>query len=179
MKLQINLDKKSINKAVRELKKYQDSLADKRRIFLERLLDEGIVVAEQNKGSMGKYILFKREVTDESGKSIGVLIGENRQVIKSEWKVKNGEIKTAEISPILFAEFGSGFLAEVLFQNAENVGQGTFPGQTHAFDVNGWWWLGMDDAWHHSTGFKPTHPMYNAEVKMLEQIDTIAREVFT
>lgn len=177
MKLQISLDKKSINKALKEIEKYKQSLADKRELFLERLLDVGISVAEEHRSGMGKYILFRKEVTNDPDKSIGVLIGENRQTIKSEWKTKEGT-KTAELSPILFAEFGSGFLAEVLFDNVEGVGQGTFPGQTHAFDDGGWWWMGMDDEWHHSYGFKPTHPMYNAEVKMLEQIETIAREVF-
>lgn len=179
MKLQLSLDLKSIQKALEDIEDYKKTLAYKRTLFLERLLDEGITVAEQNKGAIGKYILFRKEIEDGTNQSVGILIGENTQTIKSEWIVKDDTIKTAELSPILFAEFGSGRLAEVMFNDISEVGQGTFPGQTHAFDPEGWWYMdAKDKKWHHSVGFKPTHPMYYAEMAMIEKIQAIAREVF-
>ena len=48
--LKITLDSKSINDAIRELEDYKQSLRDKNRIFIERLLDEGISVARDNSG---------------------------------------------------------------------------------------------------------------------------------
>ena len=78
------------------------------------------------------------------------------------------------------AEFGSGHLAEVLFDIA-GVGQGTFPGQTHAFDDVWHWKEWRDDhtgEWHHSKGFRPTHPMYQAEMDMIKEVVNIAKEVY-
>ena len=90
------------------------------------------------------------------------------------------EKKTAVLSPILLAEFGSASYAEVLF-DVEGVGQGTFPGQTHAFE-DSWWYKEWDEngkgEWKRGFGVTPTHPMYHAEMKMYEQVYNIARKVF-
>lgn len=177
MKLQAKLSQKSINHLIGEVKKYQLSLQDKTGMLVSRLLSEGIQVAQFRVGAMGKYILFQKDVEDRTNKVVGVLIGENRNVIKSVWNYY-GKSKSATVSPILFAEFGSGWFSEVLFDDVSGVGQGTFPGQEHAFDPKGWNWMDMDGKWHHSKGFKPTHPMYIAEMRMLELIYEIAREVF-
>ena len=75
------------------------------------------------------------------------------------------------------AEFGSGWLSEVLF-NVSGVGQGTFPGQIHAFDEKGWYWTTEDGVKHHSIGEKPTHPMHNAMNEMIRDVEKIAVEVF-
>ena len=178
MKLQASLSQKSINQLIGDVKRYQNSLHDKSEMLVNRLLSVGITAAQGNAGAMGKYILFQKDVEDQSNKIAGVLIGENKSVINSVWKTQDG-VKKAKISPILFAEFGSGWLSEVLFDDVSGVGQGTFPGQEHAFDPNGWNWMDMDGHWHHSRGFKPTHPMYIAEMRMLGEIYEIAREVFT
>ena len=84
------------------------------------------------------------------------------------------------LSPILLAEFGSATYAEVLF-DVEGVGQGTFPGQTHAFE-DSWWYKEWDEngkgEWKRGRGVTPTHPMYHAKMKMYEQIYNVARKVF-
>lgn len=177
MKLQASLSQRSMNQLIGDLKQYESSLQDKTGRLVSRLLTEGIRVAEFRVGAMGKYILFQKDVEDRTDKIVGLLIGENRNVIESVWKTKEG-LKKAKVSPILMAEFGSGWLAEVLFDDAVGVGQGTFPGQTHAFDEKGWNWMDTEGHWHHSKGFKPTHPMYIAEMRMLSEIYEIAREVF-
>lgn len=179
MKLQVNLNQKSINHAIGELKKYKDELYFKTERLMERLIDEGIRVAEMNKGFYGMYIVFEKELIGGDNKCVGILIGRNRSSMSATWDYY-GSVKSAEISPILFAEFGSGWLSEVLFENVpmSQVGQGTFPGQTHAFDPGGWSYKTLDGQWHHSVGFKPTHPMYKAELAILEKVEEIAREVF-
>ena len=63
----------------------------------------------------------------------------------------------------------------------EGVGQGTFPGQTHAFE-DSWWYKEWDEngkgEWKRGRGVTPTHPMYHAKMKMYEQIYNVARKVF-
>ena len=178
MKLSISLSEKSINHAIGELKRYRDSLPSKNALFVTRLLEAGIKEAESYKGFYGNYIIFEKDVREGRKTCVGVLTGKNSGEVISYWN-KNGKIKKAAISPILFAEFGSGPMAEVLFEDAPaNVGQGTFPGQTHAFDPNGWWYMGLNGVWYHNKGFKPSHPMYHAELEMWDKIYTIAREVY-
>lgn len=177
MKLNLTLSEKSINHAIGELKKYQNSLAVKTEIFVRRLLDVGIEVAQNNVGGW-KQIEFYKE--GKGGiRTVGYLIAKDRP-ITVEWDYK-GKKKTAQISPLLMAEFGSGKLAEVLFAIA-GVGRGTFPGQTHAFDEKGWnykkWQADHKGKWQHSSGSAPTHPMYKADMEMIQQVDAIAREVF-
>lgn len=178
MKIEISLNQKSINRAIGELKAYRDSLAIKNEQFVYELLNLGISVAEEHAGSYGKYITFSKK-----GKggitTIGYLVGEDNQKIVAEWDFF-GEKKTAVLSPILLAEFGSASYAEVLF-DVEGVGQGTFPGQTHAYE-DFWWYKEWDEngkgKWKRGFGVIPTHPMYHAEMKMYEQVYNIARKVF-
>lgn len=178
MNLNITLSEKSINRAIGELKRYRDSLAIKTETFVRRLIDVGITVAEQNAGGYGKHIEFSKE--GKGGiRTIGYLVAKG-QPITVDWDYK-GTRKTAKVDPLLMAEFGSGKLAEVLFA-ISGVGQGTFPGQTHAFDDKGWnykeWQSDHKGKWHHSSGAAPTHPMYKADMEMIQQIEAIAREVF-
>ena len=178
MKLSLTLNSRSINHAIGELKRYRDDLPIKTEVFVRKLIDAGISVAEQNTGGFGKYITFTKE--GKGGlRTVGFLVAESTP-ITVEWDNK-GERKTAQLSPLLFAEFGSGKLAEVLFA-ISGVGQGTFPGQTHANDPGGWsykeWQSDHKGKWHHSVGYAPTHPMYKADMEMLQKAEEIAREVF-
>ena len=179
MKLDISLNSRSLNHAIGELKRYQESLEPKAQQFVRRLVEEGIKVADSYRGFYGGYIVFEKEFYQDGNHQVGILIGRNSKEITSVWN-KKGKIARADISPILFAEFGAGWLAEVLFDDisTSEVGQGTFPGQTHAFDPNGWWYMGLNGQWYHSKGFKPSHPMYHAEMEMLGKIFEIGREVF-
>lgn len=178
MKVEISLNQKSVNHAIGQLKAYRDSLATKNEQFVYELLNLGISVAEEHAGGYGKYITFSKK-----GKggitTIGYLVGEDAQKIVAEWDYY-GERKTAVLSPILLAEFGSATYAEALF-DVGGVGQGTFPGQTHAFE-DSWWYKEWDEngkgEWKRGRGVTPTHPMYHAKMKMYEQIYNVARKVF-
>ena len=170
----MTLNTKSIKKAISELKKYELSLAQKNELFVNKLLDLGITAAQQNVGKMGEHITFTKEV-DGTINCVGVMIGKDAQKIISRWYYYE-DIVGAEISPILFEEFGTGMYASVLFP-VDGVGQGTFPGQTHAFEGI-WHWRDEDGKWHSSNGFKPSHPMYEADMAMISQIQAVAKEVF-
>lgn len=175
-RINLTISKKSINKAIDEVKKYKSSLMTKNELFVSKLIDEGISIAEVSKGFYGMYIVFEKKLEDHGSTVVGCLIGKDVKKLPITWNYY-GQPKTREISPILFAEFGSGWLAEVLF-DVSGVGQGSFPGQEHAFEPGGWSYMTMDGEWHHSKGFKPSHPMYKAELAMLDRIINIAREVY-
>lgn len=184
MNIEVSFNEKSVNHAIGQLKDYRDSLAAKNEQFVYELLNIGIKVAEERAGhnGYGQYITFYKK-----GKggitTIGYLVGEDTQKIVTQWQYeeKDDAIRTAAISPILFAEFGSAGFARVPF-DISGVGQGTFPGQTHAYDGS-WWVKKLDEetgeyVWTKWYGVTPTQPMYHAEMKMYEQIYNVARKVF-
>lgn len=175
-RINLKLDDKSIKNAIKELEDYKVSLKSKSERFVSRLIDEGIKVAYQHLGRYEGYVEFTKEIDNQSTQCVGLLIGKDSKPFISTWKYKGGE-KSVEMSGILMAEFGSGWLANVIW-NVGGVGQGTFPGQTHAFDSQGWWWTDTNGVKHHSRGEEPHYPMYFADMAMLSQIDMIAREVF-
>ena len=175
-KITMNLSVSSIQNAIKELRQYQNDLNRKCEIFCQRLAELGIQTAKENTGNFGKYISFTYEVKDRTKGCKAVMVATNTGIIHSEWQTKEG-VKSADVSPILMCEFGSGLKAENP-KGIPGVGTGTFPGQTHAEDPNGWYWMDLDGEWHHSYGVTPKMPMYHASIEMILNIQKIAREVF-
>jgi hypothetical protein len=139
------------------------------------------MVAEQNTGKFGSYIAFKAEVDPEKYGCKAVMVATNTGLIKSEWRINSsGDTRTADVSPILMAEFGSGLKADDSYGKRQQVpmGTGTFPEQTHAEDPDGWWYQTLDGVWHHSYGVSPTYPMMRASVAMTNRISMVAKQVF-
>ena len=172
----MTLSQSSIQNAIKELRQYQNDLNRKCEIFCQRLAELGIQTAKENTGNFGKYISFTYEVKDRTKGCKTVMVATNTGIIHSEWQTKEG-VKSADVSPILMCEFGSGLKAENP-KGIPGVGTGTFPGQTHAEDPNGWYWMDLDGEWHHSYGVTPKMPMYHASIEMILNIQKIAREVF-
>ena len=177
MKIKEDLSVKGIENVKKKLIQYRDvELPRKCKEFVERLANEGITVGKQNVGGFGKYITFsmKTDPYKDGCKAI-MLASENGKIISS-WQTKDG-IKTAEISPLLMAEFGSGWGAENPMK-VEGFGQGTFPNQTHAFDAEGWYWIDLEGNLNHSYGITAKMPMHKARNTIIEKVTTIAKEVF-
>lgn len=171
-----NLSVSSLNALKKQLFDYKAELNRKCEIFVKRLADEGITVGKQNVGGFGKYITFSMQTEPrKDGCKAIILASENGKIINS-WKTKDG-IKTAEVSPLLMAEFGSGWGAENPMK-IPGVGQGTFLNQTHAFDKEGWYWIDLDGNLNHSYGITAKMPMYKASLKIREEVVRIARDVF-
>lgn len=173
----------SIDKAIKFFEDYLNTIEEKNKEFINRLMDVGIATAENNTGEYAGYITFSKELNPTEDGCEGILIATNGKRLVRQWKYKGG-IKSVEVNPLLMAEFGSGWLAHVMStqdyrSNELGVGQGTFPGQTHAFDKNGWFWETPDGEKHHSYGEKPTYPMYSAVTAMLFEVNRIAKEVFS
>lgn len=170
------LSQSSIMTAKKELLLYRNSLQNKCEILVARLLEEGIIVARQDLGEYGKYVSFSMSTSPEQYGCKGILLATNTGIIHSEWRTQDG-VKSADVSPLLMMEFGSGHKAQNPL-GVPGMGQGTFPGQTHAFDSNGWWYMDLSGEWHHSYGMTPKMPMYKATINMKKRIISIAKEVF-
>ena len=91
---------------------------------------------------------------------------------------------------LIFFEFGAGINGGGHPQaGGFGFGPGTYPGQTHALDPNGWYYPTDDPALivahtkdgqglGHSYGNPPRMPFYYAKEKMKQDLLTVAREVF-
>lgn len=176
--ISISLSSRSVKRAMRELQAYQKELVAKCEIFVQRLAEHGIVVAQNNVGGFGSYISFTIETNKEQYGAKAILAATNTGVIHSEWIQADGSVSEADVSPVLMVEFGSGLLANNPRADELGYGTGTFPGQTHAEDPSGWWYMDTDGEWHHSFGIAPDMPMYKAASWMISIIDTVAKEVF-
>jgi len=188
-RITFTLSQKSIQQAMKELKAYRDSLPVKCETFVSRLAEIGISAARANVNpEYGNYITFHSEIDSPSKYGCkGLLIATQTGLVRRQWRTIGNAtgIETADVSPLLMAEFGSGARASDASgqKNASwaaevGAGRGTFPGQEHAFDEGGWYWMDLDGEWHHSSGETPTMPMWNAYDQMFQSIANIAKEVF-
>ena len=96
----------------------------------------------------------------------------------------------ANSAAVLFLEFGSGIGGGGHPEAGDNgMGPGTYPGQSHAFDPNGWWFQTDDErlivwrdkegnGWGHSYGMAPAMPMYNGVKSAEQQLEALIKEVF-
>ena len=174
--INISLSVKSVNEAIRQLQQHKQSLQHNCVQLVSELADMGIEVAQNNVGGFGRYITFEKRIdADKYGCKAIILATETGQ-IKSQWQTSDG-VKTADVSPLLMAEFGSGWRAQPHFDD-DRGGQGTFPDQTRAKDPDGWYWRDLEGNLHHSYGITPTMPMYKAYEEIENNIISKAKEVF-
>lgn len=166
----------SITALQKQLQEYRDSLDKKCERFVRELAESGISVAKVNTGNFGKYLAFTVQSIRTADGYKAVLLATNTGIIHSEWRTKDG-VKTADVSPLLMCEFGSGLRAKNPM-NVPGVGTGTFPGGTHGDDPEGWWYMDLDGVWHHSYGMTPKMPMYHASLAIMSNVQRVAKEVF-
>ena len=161
MKIVVNpLDDKSVDNALKELKRYKKWVQEKEALLRQRLAQLGESTAS---------IKFSQAVYD----------GTNDVSVRVE---DNGNKATiyAEGSAVLFIEFGSG----AKYGNGHpeagkfGYGPGTYSegpsGKGHWEDPNGWYYAHGKRSW----GNPPAMAMLNARDTMVEQLTAIAREVF-
>lgn len=182
MKKTLSLDitnPKSIEKTIKYLKWLEDELPKQCQKFCEKLAEYGVQIAtvSASTSKLNAYVVFGKQMKKNDktgcemivfGKDVAELMGEG--------------IDAASVSPILMMEYGAGKFAlppQSIQDGHIEVGRGSFPGQTHAWDDNGWWYLSTKDGkWHHSYGMEPAYPMQYAYDSMVMKIDKIARECF-
>lgn len=175
-KITMNLSDESVRNAIKELNQYKSDVLRKTQEYVSMLSELGIQTSKNNVGNFGRYITFSKELEPNKYGCKAIVLATQTGTIVSRWQTKDG-IKSADVSPLLMSEFGSGHRAENPM-NVPGVGQGTFPDQKHAFDEDGWYWRDLDGELHHSKGVTPSMPMYKAFVEMELSAIRIAREVF-
>ena len=184
-KLFVSLTTKgSIEKAVKALEEYKSGLVSKTEIFVRKLADKGIETAKSTSGQYVQFISIWPEVNTVGDEVECIVIATDGKKILREWypskkDAQNGTNKRGYyVSPLLLAEFGSGWLADVMY-DIPGVGQGTMPNSMgHAADPDGWYWYDSSGTKHHSIGEPPKYPMHNAMVRMMQEIESTAKEVF-
>nr|DAH68870.1 MAG TPA: hypothetical protein [Caudoviricetes sp.] len=174
-KISFGLSVSEINRAIKELQSYQNSLDSKCQQLCERLCNEGIQIAQAHIGSsgFGKYIRLSSEITPGKAGCKAIFFMEDSQKIISQWQNQDGE-QSKEISPALMLEFGAGLPAQNPV-GIPGVGIGTYG--THGKEP-GWWYMDLQGDWHYSTGVTPKMPMYNAGKELRDKVVAIAKEVF-
>lgn len=195
------LDTDSINETIKYLQNYRDSLQQKTEIFVKRLEDIGVSTAYTrltpigDMGSLSYYVHFNKNVYPTLNGCTGVIeMDDNMKVVRMWLGIDDNHnqiVKSAEISPTLMYEFGSGIYATsenaTMLHAKVPVGKGTFPSEdnkpignrNHVNDKwESWQYKGLDGIWRRSRGIKPTQPMYHAWMAMCGQVETIAKEVF-
>lgn len=168
-----------VESALKQLDEYKKSILDKCELFCRRLAEKGITVAEQHTGKFGSHITFDVQTSRFPDGAQAILIATNTSLIHVRWIGAGVALGEADISPLMMAEFGSGLPAQQNPRGPEfGMGTGTFPGQTHAWDPDGWWYQDLEGEWHHSYGETPTMPMSQASKAMIKAVRQTAREVF-
>lgn len=171
-----NLSVSGIKALQKQLEDYKKDLVNKCEEYVSRLAEIGIETAKHNTGNFGHYITFSVKTEPNKDGCAALMIATETGKIISQWQTKDG-IKSADVSPLLMVEFGSGWRAKNPM-DVPGVGQGTFPDQTHAFDKEGWYWKDLYGNLHHSYGITPKMPMYNAYLEMEKKLFEIAKDVF-
>lgn len=169
--IKIAPNQQSIDKAIKELETYRDGLQSKADAIAHGLAELGYTVAAR---------ILSQHVFD----------GDTLSSLTVESKGAGKYILYAESKAILLVEFGVGARAGNNPLGAElGMGAGTYPGQTHALDPNGWWFQ-TDDArlivrtdsngqgWGHSYGYPARMPFAMASENMKRDLLNVAKEVF-
>ena len=173
----MRIETKGLNEAILKLEKTEIKVEDAAEEIVRRLSLMGYDVA---------YTVLQGHVY--SGDTLGSL------TIVEESPTRH--VLMAASEAILFLEFGRGVIGGGHPLAKEfGMGPGTYPGQTHALDPNGWWYPTNDPVlgirkntsdnpeyqdyqyWGHTHGNEPRMPMYLAYAKMKDDLLTVAKEV--
>lgn len=159
--INIDLSVSSINKAIKQLEKYQSSLEEKTSRLVDILTDGGAEMAKYAFGSWGNV-----DKISEDGTGIIEATGEN----------------------IIIAEFGAGMATmedHPLAENApvdvyrwsysEQVGSGEGYQNALENDGNGWWHFGG----RRYERVEPRHGMLDARDYIVNNVESKARQVFS
>ena len=165
---------KSLREAIKQIEAYRDDLPRKCQEICRRLAEEGVRVADAaiNSVPIGKTITLTTDINP------------SRMGCKAIMKMTGRETRTEDgriFYTALAIEFGAGirYNPKANPKSSEfGMGVGTFPGQTHAEDMSGWWYLGNDGEWRHSYGVKASMPIYSASKEIRQKADAIIKEVF-
>lgn len=173
MKINARLNSRDITDALNKVRWYENYLQSKVEQFVSELAEVGITVAKANTyveyddeyKDMGDLLDFSKDITVGGGKTTCTL------TVTGQVYTKTWQGGSAEVNPLLMAEFGSGW-------RAIEGHQGTFPNQHVAF-MRPWHWTDSNGTPHESYGSEPSRPMFRAKEEMEKQIHEVAERVFS
>lgn len=162
MRIVINpFDKKSIDAAVAQVKRYQKDFEAKEQEFVRRLVEIGVQVAS-------------------AGFSVADYDGRNDVVVGLE-KTRDGYTVVASGETVGFIEFGTG----VKYPEWDSSGMSYTPpkhgtyGKGQGANRHGWWFRENEGGRaKHTYGNMPAEAMRTARDEMVENVMRIAREVW-
>ena len=172
-RLNARLNTRDITHLIREVENFKYDFLRKLADFEIELAEVGITVARANTYveydeqyiNMGDMLEFSKDtVIEDSGVTCRLIA--TGQLYTKEWKGGS-----AQVNPLLMAEFGSG-------ANAIDGHRGTFPNQHVAF-LQSWKWTDNSGITHESSGSVPSRPMLKAKQEMERQIQAVAERVFS
>lgn len=180
-KIKVNvLSLSSIEKSIKELKEYKDSLNDKCREVVKRLTEEALKIISLKIAEAAITV-----ETTSSGTQIetGQDFAGDPSVIYEDTPKGNKATISVKGEDIIFIEFGAG-----VYYNGP---AGTSPhpkGETFGFVIGGygkgmgvnkvWGYYGDDGELHLTHGVKATMPMYSAIMEVAQLAPAICKEVF-
>lgn len=165
---------KSIQNAIKQIEQYRDDLPRKCQEICRRLSEEGVRVADVaiNSVPIGRTITLTTDINPSKMGCKAIM-----KMTGTKTRTDDGRVFFSALA----IEFGSG----IRYNPTSNpkapefgMGVGTFPGQSHAFQSEGWYYLDSNGEWKHSYGVQASMPMYKASVEMRQKIDSIVKEVF-
>ena len=162
-KIQISLNTKSINAAIKQLKAYEKALSKAAEEVTHELTQTGVEIAKQNAMYMDIY---------DSGELVEGIVAEYAGGFGAKY-AKGYVHSTAPHSA--FCEFGTGIVGEA--NQHPNI---TIPGwhyDENGHGENGWWYEGKDGKAHWTMGMPSRPYMYDTALKLHQLVDEVGGEV--
>lgn len=171
-----DLSVKGIEALKSQLLQYKDNLPIKCEKLVSRLLQSGVEVSQAkiSESPLGKYVTVTTNISADKIGCKGILLA------KGAVKEQDGY---EPFSILLAIEFGAGIhfnpTPNPLISSEFPYGVGTYPGQVHAFQSEGWmYWDENSQEWKPTHGVKATMPMYSADMEIVQNVVKFAKEVF-
>lgn len=158
LNIQIGLNSADIQDAIRQLENYRDDLERKGNLICARLADYGARRVD---------IRFATAYYDGIN-DVDITVDET----------DGGYVITASGEAVLFIEFGSGVRYGYGHPDVHGYGPGTYPGKGHWDDPNGWS-IPKDKGGGHTYGNPPAAAMYLTGQELKDEVERVAREVFS
>ena len=165
--MRISVNTKSIDRALKQIQRYQKNLDKTINRFMKRMTEEGLQILNVNIG----HIHGNEVDPNVTGSAEVTALGNGNY--QATIKMTGHDVA--------FIEFGSGIinnnvsLGGSLHPKGQELGMtiGSYPNQKHAGDPKGWWHDG-----HHYYGSETYMPLYSTEQELKQLISEIASEVF-
>ncbi len=158
MKISVSLG--NIDEAIRQLEEYEKSLPEKCRRLVERLTEEGVLIAKEKIVSMAAF---------EDGDLLSSMQG-------FMYKEGNKGLIIAGCKHAAFVEFGTGVIGKGK-QHPDIPVPWTYDGNGHGED--GWYYYDEGQGRYRFTKGMPSRPfMYETAKELRDRLTEYAREVF-